>query len=226
MTLTGEFRISVSEFPLEETLTSVPGSRVRLVRVTMAPEVLSPFFWVTAGDLEAVDEALASDPSVAEAVRLDGFEERALYRVEWTPETEAFASAVADVDGSVLRTVATDAGWDCRVRFPDHTALTDFRTQLDEGDVTFETQKLGTDGQLPGGALYGLTDKQAVAIRRAWELGYYETPHTTTLADVASDLEISQQALSDRLRRGHANLLSHTVVETTGLDPGTTDGSI
>lgn len=213
MTLTGEFRVPVSDFPLETTLRSVPDAGVRLVRVTMAPELLSPYFWVGADDLEAFDDALAVDPSVDETFLLDAFRGTALYRVEWGPETESLASVVTDFDGSVLSTVATGAGWDCRVRFLDHDALDQFRVQLEEAGIDFETRRLATDAQSPAGALYGLTTKQTDAIRRAWEMGYYETPHEVTLDEVADDLEISQQAVSDRLRRAHANLLRNTVVE-------------
>lgn len=218
MTITGEFRIPVSDFPLEAALTSVSNADVRLVRVTMAPGVLSPFFWVSASDLDAFDEALAADQSVAEADLLDGFQGAALYRVEWETETVALASVVADFDGSVLSTVATAAGWDCRVRFPDRDALAQFRDQLADADVDYETRKLTTGEQSPGGPLYGLTAKQTAAVSRAWVMGYYETPREVTLDDVASDLGISQQALSDRLRRAHANLLRNTVAGAAPID--------
>ena len=213
MAITGEFRIPVSDFPLEAALTSVSDADVRLVRVTMAPGVLSPFFWVSASDLDAFDEALAADESVAEADLLDDFQGAALYRVAWETETVALASLVADFDGSVLSTVATASGWDCRVRFPDRDALAQFRSQLDGADVDFEMRRLTTDERSPTAALYGLTAKQTASIRRAWEMGYYETPREVTLDDVASDLGISQQALSDRLRRAHANLLRNTVAD-------------
>ena len=45
----------------------------------------------------------------------------------------------------------------------------------------------------------------------AWEAGYFETPREATLEDLASDLEISQQALSNRVRRGLNTLISNTL---------------
>ncbi|WP_263654245.1 helix-turn-helix domain-containing protein [Halomicrobium urmianum] len=50
----------------------------------------------------------------------------------------------------------------------------------------------------------------------AYHAGYFEVPRATTLADVADDLDISRNAASARLRRGHRNLLASTLVHDEG----------
>jgi len=39
-------------------------------------------------------------------------------------------------------------------------------------------------------------------MEKALELGYFETPRQITLKDLAAEMDISHQALSERLRRG------------------------
>ncbi len=62
---------------------------------------------------------------------------------------------------------------------------------------------------------YGLTDPQHEALRLALEAGYFDVPRETTLSVLASDLEVSSQALSARLRRGQASVLERAL----GDDP-------
>ncbi|MFC7008889.1 helix-turn-helix domain-containing protein [Halalkalicoccus salilacus] len=53
---------------------------------------------------------------------------------------------------------------------------------------------------------------------RGWakRLGYYDVPRTVTLTELANKLDISHQALSERLRRAHANLIDRTISSTEG----------
>ncbi|MFC7231820.1 helix-turn-helix domain-containing protein [Saliphagus sp. GCM10025308] len=52
----------------------------------------------------------------------------------------------------------------------------------------------------------------------AWKRGYFSSPEVT-LEDVASEMDITPQALSNRLRRGYESLIEHTIA-VTGPDEG------
>ena len=58
---------------------------------------------------------------------------------------------------------------------------------------------------------FGLAEAQ----RNALEAGYFEVPMEAQLDDIAAALDISPQATSQRLRRGHTALLRNTL-ETHG----------
>ncbi len=51
-----------------------------------------------------------------------------------------------------------------------------------------------------------LTEKQRHTLEVALELGYFETPRDITLKELAAELDITHQALSERLRRATAAL--------------------
>jgi predicted DNA binding protein len=53
-----------------------------------------------------------------------------------------------------------------------------------------------------------LTDEQREVLQVAHDLGYFDVPRSATLADVAAELGISSQAASERLRRGHRQLIA------------------
>jgi predicted DNA binding protein len=65
---------------------------------------------------------------------------------------------------------------------------------------------------------YMLTDTQRETIQLAHELGYYDIPRDVTMADLASELDVSQQALSKRLRRAHETITQHLLAGGPELD--------
>lgn len=44
--------------------------------------------------------------------------------------------------------------------------------------------------------------------------GYYEVPRSVSMTELANILDISYQALSERLRRAHANLIDRMITPT------------
>lgn len=211
MTVLGEFIVPNEAFPLAQTRAELPTASISMVRVTISPEVLSPYLWVSAVDFEAFEEVARADRSVEDILLLDQFDQVALYRVAWAASVEETTHAFADADRSILTTYSTDSGWYLRVQFPDRDALAAFRTDLKDGGVSFRVLTLVTTEQAPTGLPYGLTEKQTEALMTAWERGYFEVPRATTLDEVATAIGISQQALSDRLRRGYDALIRNTL---------------
>lgn len=76
---------------------------------------------------------------------------------------------------------------------------------VDEGQIHLST---GGPQEVQTVTIDGLTHKQRQAVRVANELGYYDTPRTATLGDVAAELEISDSAASNRLKTVERKLVS------------------
>jgi predicted DNA binding protein len=53
-----------------------------------------------------------------------------------------------------------------------------------------------------------ITDKQQEAMELAMELGYYETPRTASLSDIADELGVSESAASQRLNAAETKLVT------------------
>lgn len=66
-------------------------------------------------------------------------------------------------------------------------------------DVNGWESDLLNDVTLPG--------EQRIALRTAYEHGYYDTPSEATLEEIAEELGIPRSTLSDRLRRAEAQLV-------------------
>ncbi|MFC7142999.1 helix-turn-helix domain-containing protein [Halosimplex aquaticum] len=58
---------------------------------------------------------------------------------------------------------------------------------------------------------FHLTDEQFTTVKAALDRGYYKVPREATLEELANELDVSHQALSERLRRGHRTLIENVI---------------
>lgn len=110
--------------------------------------------------------------------------------------------------------------WELRMRFDDRECLTQFQDYCDEQNIAFELSRLYEISNPRSGAQFGLTRMQYNALTTAWEMGYFETPRDVTLTEIADELGITEQSLSQRLRRAYHTLIAHTLVFTSPTDQG------
>ncbi len=61
-----------------------------------------------------------------------------------------------------------------------------------------------------------LTEPQREAIAEAYRQGYYDVPREISLEELANELDISHQALSERLRRANRVLAGEQLDDPTG----------
>jgi predicted DNA binding protein len=218
MTVSGRFHVPVGSFPLSETLRSNPDVQVKLVRVTISPDLLSPYLWMSAENESDVQRDVMDDPTVSEVTKLDEFNGASLYRLEWSELARELTAPLRAIEGTVLETVGGADGWRLSVNFPTRDAFTEFRTALRESDVDFRTLRLSSGDSTHTGEAFDLTPKQTTALLSAWEHGYFEVPKRTTLERLAAELGISQQSLSERLVRGYAKLVRNTLATPDKLE--------
>lgn len=216
MSLIAEFRLFNPDFPLMDSLSSVPNMRLR-VEQAIAEHSEQPilFLWASGDDFETFESALKSDSTVEDPTRLEETGDRRLYRVKVTQRTQMILySAELEAGTSRLSVSASMHGLDTRMRLPDREALRQFREICKKNDVSLSLHGLYEDDEPTGTSQYGLSTKQQTALQEAVTQGYYTVPRTTTLEELAGELDISRQATSERLRRGCHLLITNTLCHT------------
>lgn len=210
-----EFRIETPIYRV--TMESVPGMVLEHVNLHFFPaERVRDVNWAYGDDFEVFEDGLDADPTIAEFVLLAEIEDHRLYRVTFTEAAEdKFIFPIAtELDVTFLDIAVTKEGVHYNARFPSREALLEIRDACRERDLTFhlnrmyneeQTKRVGRDSK------YGVTEAQREALLAALDYGYYAIPREATLEEVASELGISTQAISTRLRRGLANLLDSTL---------------
>lgn len=218
MSVFAEFHVPTEAFALQQTFHREPDTVVEIERVVATDELLTPYFWVTDVDFDSFRAAVDADPSVEDLVELDTFGETALYRGDWTENVETLVYAYTQVGAVIFEATGSNELWELRMRFNSRDALREFQSFCVENDLPFELQRLHELANPRTSSQYGLTEKQQDALVTAWKAGYFDTPRQCSLAEVADELDISQQALSDRLRRGHHSLIASTLTVTPPED--------
>lgn len=218
MSLFSEFHVPPGGLALHETLHQLPDVTVEIERVVAAESMLTPYFWVSGGDDAAFERAAGDDPSVRDLRQLDAFQDATLYRGEWTDNVQTLIYAYTHIGATILEATGTSQGWQLRMRFEDRDQLAEFRDHCRDRDVTFDLQRLYEIEHSRSGAKFGLTPTQDEALTTAWEMGYFDSPRTASMRDVAAELDISQQALSDLLRRAMDQLVSNALEVTPPAD--------
>lgn len=169
------------------------------------------FAWVGGGDLAAFDAALAADETVADWELLSEADNRRLYRFQVAEDTDVVLyPRIVALGASRLEAKHEDDWWYARTRFPDAAAFDEYAAFLEEHDIELRVLRRydadGTDRELDG-----LTTPQREALVLAYRRGYFSIPREVTTAELADELGVSNQAVSERLRRGYARLVERGV---------------
>lgn len=207
-----ETELPAADFALAETFETVPGVSFRCEPVvTSGDGTAAPLVWAYGADREAVDRALAADPSVDDAAVVAAAAEDLLYRVDWGERPRLVFEMLTTPQGTVLHGTGVDGTWTFRLLYPDRKALSRVNRFCDDREIDLDIRSIREmEGRRAG--RFGLTAEQYEALRAARERGYFAVPREVELEDLADALDISHQALSERLRRARDTLVRGAVL--------------
>ncbi|UPV99184.1 helix-turn-helix domain-containing protein [Halorussus gelatinilyticus] len=178
-------------------------------------------FWASNGDFETFDAGLADDPTISDVTVLAELPDQRLYQVELTDKGDEQMTyhSWADQGGVFVSSERAGDGWRARIRFPDRESLRNYVTFCEDHGLTFELRQLYDASERDDDSL-GLTDRQYETLRTAAEMGYFDVPRAVELEDLAEQLGVSRQAVSERLRRATEALVRATIFREGGAtDP-------
>ncbi|MFC4987645.1 helix-turn-helix domain-containing protein [Saliphagus infecundisoli] len=161
---------------------------------------------VTAGDRSTIEAALGADPTVPDLEWIAAGEGWALYEVGFAGAFATLFEAVADRRGTVLEAAGRSGAWTVSLRLLRREDAREIYAGLVEAGIEVEVLRLSEP--TAAGVPSGLTAEQYEALAAGIEGGYFEIPRRVSLAELADELGISHQALSERFRRAYRTLVS------------------
>jgi len=211
-----EFSVDREDFALGQVIGQSNGGTVELERIVPAGEAVVPFFWVENDEQSDLEASVEDSDYIENLVTLDRVGDRTLYRVEWTGEYEDLMEGITSSDGTILEARGNDE-WFFRLRFLDHQRVGDFYNFCTEKDIPVRVGRVYTlTEESLQGRMFELTAEQREALVLALRRGYFATPRETNMDDLAAELGISQQAFSDRIRRGEEKILRNVLLSADG----------
>lgn len=201
-----EFSAGRADFPLGRVFEHIQTARIDLEQLVPTQSAFVPSFWIHSGegvDLEpdAVQEVLEADDAIRRVRVQDAADGDALIRVAWTEEAslDGLLGAIVEQDATVLEAAGTAQQWCFHLRVPDSAAASRFQQGCRDAGIALDISRVE--------ALVGpttestLTAPQREVLDAAFEGGYFAVPRETTLVELADRFDISDQAVSERLRR-------------------------
>lgn len=213
-----EIHVPTDQFALHHTLTTLEDARFEIERIVAhESEHVMPYVWASGVDPDELDRVLGDDPSVERADRLARPEDSVLYQMKWIESIEALVHMLIEGKGTILAAEGTDERWSLRVLFPDRESLSRTYDFCRENDLELQVRRIYNVDEGKQGR-FGLTEQQEATLRAAYEQGYYSVPRDASLNDLAETLDVSHQALSERIRRSHRTLVENAVIIGGGMD--------
>ncbi|HZD42559.1 MAG TPA: helix-turn-helix domain-containing protein [Methanomicrobiales archaeon] len=195
-----DIRVSADAFPLGRILRAYPDVELELERIIPTKEGIIPLFWVESDREKEVEETLREDPLVEDIVELTRTPERILYSVNWSPEIDALIRVMVDLGVDVLTGEGTANFWEFRLQFQNREQLAQFRRTCQDKDVPLELLRVYNPIMPPEEG--PLTAEQKDALATAFENGYWAVPREISQGDLADLVGVSDNSMSQRLRRG------------------------
>ncbi|WP_049926843.1 helix-turn-helix domain-containing protein [Halopiger goleimassiliensis] len=225
MTTIAELTLPTEEFALAATKERLPDLELRVESVVAeGPVRTMPLVWFSNVDPDELEAALEADPTVDEYLRLleSSDDDEWFYRLQYGEDVASVCQLIYEHEGTVLDAQVSDGQWTVRLLFPEREGLSDAVDAIEDRGVRVDVRRMvdaGADEDLETAA--ALTEPQQEAIAEAYRQGYYDVPREISLEELANELDISHQALSERLRRANRVLASEQLDEAS--EPVATD---
>lgn len=212
MSTVAEFTLEPDEFPLGTVFARHADATVEFERAVPATPSDAAHFWVRGLETDRVADLFGDHPALEDVSTVDSVEGDHLLRCRWADDHDCVFDAFDDATVVLRSAVGTGEGWTFEVRAESQSAIARFREYCHDHDAPVALR--GLHGLEPSDGRHDLTDKQRETLLLAHERGYFDTPREAALEDLAADLDITQQAVASRLRRGTRRLVEAVLVES------------
>lgn len=212
MAVIAHLRIPADSFELGRILELEAAGTIELENMVPLGEKAVPFFSVSDEVRESFEQNVENHPSVERIVEVTRHDGERLYSLDWNVERDIFFEGIVDLQGQLLSATGTVKTWEFEIRFPTHEALSEFQEYCSNAHIPLEVGRIYNPVRPGTGIWYGVTQTQRETLVRAVQGGYYSIPRRMSTQDLADELGISDQAVTERLRRAIVTLTENTLI--------------
>ncbi|MEY7848615.1 helix-turn-helix domain-containing protein [Natrarchaeobius sp. A-rgal3] len=212
MAVIAHLRIPADSFELGRILELEASGTVELENMVPLGEKAVPFFSVSDEVRESFEQNVENHPSVERIIEVTRHDAERLYSLEWNVRRDVFLQGIVDLRGQLLSATGTVKTWEFEIRFPTHETLSEFQEYCSNAHIQLEVGRIYNPVRPGTGIWYGVTQPQRETLMRAVQGGYYSIPRQMSTQDLADVLDISDQAVTERLRRAIETLTTNTLI--------------
>lgn len=206
-----EITLPSSEFELGRVLQMEGDANITLETMVPLGDRSVPFFRVK-GMRDAFENNVRSESAVADLEIVTEHDDEALYALDWDPSTDTFFRTIYELNAHLLEATGGSDSWLFELRMPSHDALSEFQQACFDAEIPLDVMRIYNPTRPDAGPWFGLTAAQRETLALAVEKGYYALPRGITTAELAEEFDISDQAVTERLRRAIDTLTRNTLL--------------
>lgn len=210
MSVIVELTLPPGDFELGQILGVEDETRVVLETLVPMGNKSIPFVRVFGGR-EYFAESVRDAAPVEDLRVVSTHDDEILYALDWDVTEDRFIAGLEEFDGTIMEATGSETNWAFELRFESHDSLSAFQAHCRQEGFPIEIVRLYNPTKPDAGPWFGLTPAQRTTLIRAVEAGYYEIPRKITTRELAEEFDVSDQAVTERLRRAIVNLVANTV---------------
>lgn len=208
---TARFALPAEGFALTDVFEAVPDVRLELDPTIANPDDHALLVVRTSECEHTVDAALRSAPNIAAVEQLGKRADGWTYRVTWKDQSRRLIQRFITADITLLSAEGRGGEWELRLLTPSREGIARASDIMNDLDCVAKCRSISNfDGE--GTNSPGLTDEQRETLIGASEAGYYNFPREVTMKELADDLGVTHQALSERFRRAYQQLVETELI--------------
>lgn len=206
-------RIPADSFELGRILEVREKGTVELENMVPLGQKAVPFFSVTDDVRDSFEKTVRDHPSVEGILEITSHDNERLYSLDWNVARDVFFQGIVELNGQLLSASGTASTWEFEIRLPTHEALSEFQDYCENAHLPLEVGRIYNPVRPEAGIWYGVTSPQRETLMRAVEGGYYSIPRQMSTQELAEEFDISDQAVTERLRRAIMTLTENTLIK-------------
>ena len=213
-----ELSIPSNEFQLGQILTLEGDTRITLNTMVPIGGKTVPLFLIHGSARDNFEATVRDSSAVSDIHVVTSHDDEVLYALDWESADNAFLSLINKLGGHVLEATGGSDQWSFELRFGTHDALSTFQENCFEANIRIDIKRIYNPTKPDAGPWYGLTTPQRETLMMGVERGYYSLPRRISTQELAAEIDVSDQATTERLRRAVETLVNNTLLLTPDDD--------
>lgn len=206
-----DLTLPADQFELGRILQMTDDTRISLETLVPMGERSVPFFRLYDGSEAAFEETVRGHPTVEDIQVVSTHDGETLYALDWEVSRDTFFAGLQESNVNLMDATGGADAWNFELRFPSHEAVSSFQTYCVDAEIPIVVERVYNPTKPGAGPWFGLTPPQRETLVRAVESGYYSIPRQTSTNQLAEVFGISDQAVTERLRRAVITLTRNTL---------------
>ena len=212
MSVIAHLRIPADSFELGRIVPLEGKTNIALNAMVPLGEEAVPLFTVYNDGGGSFKDRVSDHPSVKSIKTVSSHEDETVFALNWNIERDIFFQGMLEVGAHLLSATGAGDWWKFEIRFRDHEALKEFQEYCHGGRIQLDLRRIYNPTKPDSGEWYGLSSAQRDTLLRAVQTGYYSIPRQISTQDLADEFDISDQAVTERLRRAIMELVENTLM--------------